>query len=81
VTGHDRQPRVGQVAVGDVEIGATDAARAHLDEELAGQRDWSLALDRDEPGSRPRQHHRLHRRKKYTVMPHAMTMTRLRTYR
>ena len=35
VAGHERQLRVGQLAVDDVQVGAADAAGAHLEEHLA----------------------------------------------
>ena len=60
VPGDERQLRVGQLAVDDVEIGSADAARVHGDQHLTGLRDGhgELGLPERLPGAV--EHHRLH---------------------
>jgi hypothetical protein len=61
VTGDQRDLRVGQIAVDHMEIRPAHAACAHLDQQLARQRNRQLALDRLElVGALTGQHHGLH---------------------
>ena len=62
VAGDERQLRLGELAVDDVEVGATDAAGEHLDLHLAAR---GLGLGRLERRERPAlllKHHRAHLR-------------------
>jgi hypothetical protein len=61
VARNDRQGRVGQLAVDDVKIGATDAAGMDPDQHLAGPRLGHRTLPQGQRRPRPFQHHRGHR--------------------
>jgi len=61
VAGHERQLRVGQLAVDDVQVGAADPAGADADEQLAGLGLRLGELGRLEPRALRSQDHRPHR--------------------
>jgi len=52
--------RVGQLAVDDVEVGAADGARVHLDDDLLGARLGSRELRGAQRPPRLVEHHRAH---------------------
>jgi hypothetical protein len=62
VSRHDRQLRVGQLAVDDVQVGAADAAGAHLHDDLAGSGSRPGHFDQSQRLAGPLQAHGSHRR-------------------
>ena len=69
VTGDERQDRVGQLAVNDVQVGATDRAGSHPQPHLARTGFGHGQDGRGERCAGPFQHHRPH-------APHAFTVER-----
>jgi hypothetical protein len=61
VARNDRNRRIGQVAIDDVQIRSTDAAGEHSDQDLPRARSREIAISRFHlAGARPCQHHRAH---------------------
>ena len=58
VAGHDRRPHVGQFAVDDVQVGATDAAGFDPDQQLRRPRFGIGALLQNQRLADPFEHHR-----------------------
>jgi len=58
---HQWQLRLGQLAVGDVQVGATDTAGAHGDEHLPWARPWIRQLGEPQGLPLPLQDHGAHR--------------------
>src|SRR5690606_3986644 len=62
VAGHERQHGLGQLAVDDVEIGATDGAGRDPEQQLAVAGPWNGKGARLERPTRLLEHHRTHHR-------------------
>ena len=73
VAGHDRKPRVRQLAIHDMQIGPAHTAGGDLDQNFAGRRAGHRPLSHDQRSTRPLEHHgaQMHERN---------SAVRLRTY-